>query len=93
MSNEIQTKKSFGSLVVERISPALDPENPPAINIYLSFEEALKLYFGLNQALAKLNSYNRATTEGKRAAVNLCLYTDKRRMTINEGKLPKGKKT
>jgi len=43
--------------------------------------------------LAKLNSYNRATTEGKRAAVNLCLYTDKRRMTINEGKLPKGKKT
>lgn len=91
MSNETKTNKSFGTLVVERISPT--PENLPAINIYVSFEEALKLYFGLSQALAKLNSYNRATTDGKRTAVNRCLYIDKKRMTINEGKLPKGKKT
>lgn len=91
MSNEAKTKKSFGTLAVKRISPT--PENLPAINIYVSFEEALKLYFGLSQALAKLNSYNRATTEGKRAVVSLCLYTDIMRMTINEGKLPKDKKT
>ena len=71
MATEIKTKKSFGTLDVARISPPLKPESPRAINIHISFEDALKLHFGLGQALAKLNSYNRATTDGKRATVNL----------------------
>jgi len=89
MATEIKTKKSFGTLDVARISPELKPETPRAINIHMTFEDALKLHFGLGQALAKLNSYNRATTDGKRATVNLCLFTDIKRISINEGQLPK----
>jgi hypothetical protein len=92
MASEIKTKKTFGTLDVARISPAPKLGSPRALNIHLSFEEALKLHFGLGQALAKLNSYNRSTTGGKRASVNLCVFTDINRLTINEGVLPKSKK-
>ena len=46
---------------------------PPPMNIILSFEEALKLHLSLGQALARLNSYNRSTTAGKRSAVSVWL--------------------
>lgn len=91
MPTEIKTKKSFGTLDVARISPEPKPDSSRSMNIFLSFEEALKLHFGLGQALAKLNSYNRATTDGKRSCVNLCVFTDISRLTINEDKLPKTK--
>ncbi len=85
MAKEIKTKKSFGSVRVARFSPPLPPEAPKAINIHISFEEAMRLHLGLGQALAKLNSYDRSTKRGRRTAVNLCLYTEKGRITINEG--------
>lgn len=91
MPSEIKTKKSFGTLDVARLSPEPKPGSSRSMNIFLSFEEALKLHFGLGQALAKLNSYNRSTTAGKRAAVNLCVFTDIKRLTINEDVLPKAK--
>lgn len=91
MANEIKTKITFGSLEVAQIRPEPGAGVPPAMNIIISFEDALKLHFSLGQALAKLNSYNRATTDGKRSAVNVCLYTTKKRITINEGQIPKGK--
>ena len=70
---------------VARFSPSLSAEGPKAINIHISFEEAMRLHLGLGQALAKLNGYARSTKAGKRSAVNLCLYTEKQRITINEG--------
>ena len=72
------------------IGPAPGPEAPKALNIRLTFEEALKLHFGLGQLLGKLNSYNRSTAAGKRSAACLCLYLRKRRITLNESKLRKG---
>lgn len=59
------------------------------MNLVISFEEALKLHLSLGQALGKLNSYNRATVGGKRSAINLCVYTQKKRITVNEAKLPR----
>lgn len=91
MAAEIKTKKTFGTLDIARISPEPKPETPRALNIHISFEDALKLHFGLGQALAKLNSYNRSTAAGRSASINLCVFTDINRLTINEGKLPKGK--
>jgi hypothetical protein len=82
--NEIKTKQSFGSVRVDHFSPAKEDEWPTAINIKISFEEAMRLHLGLTQILGKLNSYNRATTKGRDSAVNLCLYPKKKRITINE---------
>jgi hypothetical protein len=85
VAQEIKQKKTFGGVRVARFSPLLPSETPKAINLHISFEEAMRLHLGLGQALAKLNSYDRSTKAGKRSAVNLCLYTDKQRITINEG--------
>ena len=85
MAKDIKQKKTFGSVRVARFSPMLPAQTPKAINIHISFEEAMRLHLGLGQALAKLNSYDRSTKAGKQSAVNLCLYTDKQRITINEG--------
>jgi hypothetical protein len=53
------------------------------MNIELRFEEALKLRLSLEQALLRLNSYNRSTSQGKRSGVNICLFPHKQRITVN----------
>ena len=87
MAKPIPTKKTFGTATVDHYSPALTDSLPKAINMHISFEEAMRLHLGLGQVLAKLNSYDRSTTAGKRSAVNLCLHVEKQRITINEGKV------
>jgi hypothetical protein len=84
---EIQTKKSFGGVSIAHVSPPVSEAMPKAMNVHLTFEEALKLHFGLGQLLGKLNSYSRRTTAGARAAANICIYPHKGRITLNEGKL------
>lgn len=87
MSQEITTKKSFGTVGIDHFSPAKQEEWPKAINIHISFEEAMRLHLGLGELLGKLNSYNRSTTKGKQSAVNLCVYPQGHRITINEGRI------
>jgi hypothetical protein len=82
-------KSTFGSCTVDHFSPALPEGTPKAINVVLSFEEALKLHLSLSQILGHLNGYNRATTDGKRAAVDLCIYTQVNRIAVVEDKVRK----
>ena len=86
MAKEIKTKKTFGTATIDHFSPSKEDEWPRAINIHISFEEAMRLHLGLGQLLGKLNSYNRATKQGRQSAVNLCVYTQGHRITINEGR-------
>lgn len=79
-------KKTFGGATVERFSPAPGPAVPKALNCVLSFEEALKLHLSLGQLLGHLNGYDRSTTEGRRTAVNLCVYTNTSRIVVVESK-------
>ncbi|MEQ1606897.1 MAG: hypothetical protein ABL999_18695 [Pyrinomonadaceae bacterium] len=91
MATEIKTKQTFGGNDVVQIRPEPKDGVPTAMNVIITFEEALKLHLSLGQALAKLNSYNRSTTLGKRSAVNICLYPHKKRITINEAQIPKAR--
>lgn len=86
MPSEIKRKKTFGTATIDHFSPAVGEKVPTALNIHISFEEALKLHLGLGQLLGHLNGYNRKTKGGRRSAVNLCLYLEKQRITINEGR-------
>jgi hypothetical protein len=86
MANEIKTKQTFGSADIDRVSPEV---SNAALNVVVSFEDALKLHLSLGQALAKLNTYNRATTSGKRSAINICVYPQKKRITVVEAQLSK----
>ena len=85
---EVLTKQTFGGASVAMIRPDIDPGNK-ALNVHLTFDEALKLHFAIGQALARIGRYNRSTSAGKRATVNLCLFVGKRRVTVNESQLPK----
>lgn len=87
MPKEIKTKSTFGTVRIDHFSPPLPEGTPKGINVVLSFEEALKLHIGLMQILGKLNGYNRNTKDGKASAVNLCIFTDANRITINEDKV------
>jgi hypothetical protein len=87
MPNDIKTKKTFGAATIDHFSPPKEAEWPTAIKVTLTFEEAMRLHLGLGQLLGKLNGYNRATKEGRGSAVNLCVYPQKRRITINEGRV------
>jgi len=87
MPSEIKRKKSFGTVSIDHLSRELGAGLPRAINIHLSFEEALKLHLGLTQILGHLNGYNRSTKAGRRAAVNLCLFPGVKHITINEGRV------
>lgn len=51
----------------------------------------MRLHLGLGEILGKLNSYKRSTTAGKQSAVNLCLYPQGRKITINEGRVASSK--
>lgn len=90
MPAEIKRKKTYGTITVDHFSPALGDGLPRAVNIHLSFEEALKLHLGLTQILGHLNGYNRSTKAGRRAGVNLCLFPGVKHITINEGRVREG---
>ena len=85
-------EKTFGGANINHIRPKPAPDMPiPAtMNIIISFEQALKLHLSIGQALAKLNAYNRAKTEGKRTAINLRLLPHKNRIHVVEDRLARG---
>lgn len=80
---------TFGTCNFGRVSPPAEKltGSTKALNVFVSFEDALKLHLAVSEALRELNSYNRATTAGKKAAMTLTLYLDKRRITVNQGNL------
>ena len=71
---------------IDHINPP-PPDSARSINLHFSFEEGLKLHFALGQALAKLNSYNRGTAAGRRAAIDLCAFPQTGHITVVEGRL------
>jgi len=92
--NKAQSKKvSSGTCAVERINPAKENLSPatPTINVTIPYEEALQLQMALLDRLMKINQMNRATKEGKRAAVNLVIHIHHKRISVMPGKLPSKK--
>jgi len=76
-------KQSYGSCSVDHFSPPSQEGWPPAVNIVLGFEEAMKLQLALQARLLDMNRLNRATKEGKTAAVKLCVHVGIKRITVN----------
>lgn len=79
-------KKTFGGCNFSYLSPAPKEGDPESLNVVIGFEDALKLHLAIGQALAKINSYKRSTVAGRRAGVNICVYRDMGRITVQEGK-------
>jgi len=83
----IKTKKfSFGTSRYAKTSPARSKLSPTTsiLNLYLTFEEALKLNLSIDECIRKLNTYNRGTSAGKSKGLNIAIHLDQERITINE---------
>jgi hypothetical protein len=70
MPRETKTPKknfTFGTCSFANSSPNVEKigASHRALNVFLSFEEALKLNLAVDEAVRRFNSYNRATREGK----------------------------
>ncbi|HEX9659276.1 MAG TPA: hypothetical protein VGA18_03210 [Rhodothermales bacterium] len=80
---------TFGGCTISKTSPAREKltGQTKALNLVVSFEEALKLSLALEEAVRDINKLNRATKAGKAAAVNLTVYLDKDRLVVNRAKL------
>ena len=90
MAPQIPKKKSsFGACTYAKTSPPRGSLSPSTkvLNLFLPSEEALKLNVATDECVRKLNSYNRSTTAGKHAALNLTIHFHADRIAINEGKV------
>ncbi len=87
MTKTVRQKQSYGSCSVDHFSPPPQVGWPPAVNIVLGFEEAMKLQLALQARLLDMNRLNRSTREGKSAAVNLCVHVGVKRITVNPDKV------
>ncbi len=86
MATKPPLKQTFGGCSFEGTSPKLDglSSKTPMLNVWMSFEEALKVSLAIQECVRKLNAYNRSTTAGKRTGLNISVHLQKRRITINE---------
>lgn len=83
-----------GTCYYERTSPkraALGPSTK-ILNVQLSLEQALKLNLAIDECVRKINRYKESTDAGRRAVVNVAVHLELERISVNEGKLPKGYK-
>jgi hypothetical protein len=76
------------------VNPAREDLSPntPKLNLFISFEEALKLNLALQERLRAINKLKQSTTEGKRAAVNLVVDLKVNNIAVMPGKLAKKSK-
>lgn len=91
MPTETKLRKSVtGTCNVAHISPADAPADGPGsvVNLTLNFEEALKFNLAIDEALRRVNRYDRSTKAGKQAGVRIVAYLGKGRINVMEGKLP-----
>ncbi len=85
--SKILKKSQFGACTFSSVSPSAVAPGTPALNVVLSFEEALKLNLGIDECVRKLGRYNRATSTGRNAALSILIHLDKRRIRVLESKL------
>jgi hypothetical protein len=82
-----QKQFTFGTCSLNHLSPpSISPETR-AVNIVMSFEDALKLNLAISEGVRALNKNNRATREGRDAALCLTVYLDTKRMSVNQAKV------
>lgn len=78
---------TFGTCSFAKMSPSRLTSETKGVNVFLTFDEALKLNLAIDECVRRLNSYNRATTGSKSVALVLTMFLGKNRITVNQGGL------
>ena len=82
-----QKESTFGSCAIDRLSPPTVTDSTRVVNLVLSFEDALKLNLAISEGVHTLNRHNRATREGRDAALVLTVYLDKMRINVTQDRV------
>ena len=77
---------SFGGCNIAGTSPEVSKLSPQTkmLNVYMSFEDALKLNVAIDECVRRLNTYKRSTIEGRRTGLNIAVHLQGGRITVNE---------
>lgn len=67
-----------------RTSPDISDKELKAVNVEISFEEALRLSIAIQAAMLNLNRYNRNDKVGRDMGLCLTLYPENRSVVITE---------
>lgn len=88
MSEIAKKKFVFGTCAFVRTSPKREKlsGSTKILNVFIPFEEALKLNLAVEEGVRKLNRYKRSTKAGKQMGLNLAIHLAQNRVTVNEGK-------
>ena len=80
---------SFGGCNFSGTSPKLSALSPETkmLNVFMSFEDALKLNLAIQECVRTLNTYKRSTTAGRRTGLNISVHLQGGRITVNETSL------
>jgi hypothetical protein len=89
--SENQKEFTFGTCDYSYTSPELRRISPTTsvLNVVIPFEAALKLNLAIDECVRKINRYKKSTKEGKRAALNLAIFLNQGRVSVNETNLKK----
>jgi len=89
--SENEKEFTFGTCEYSYTSPERSQISPSTsvLNVVIPFEDALKLNLAIDECVRKLNRCTKSTTEGKRAALNLAIFLNQGRVSVNEAKLKK----
>ena len=87
--SSVKRKISYGSCRVDHFAPKVPDLGPTTqiINVHLSFAEANRLVFALQERLRDIFGLMRASAEAKTAAVNLVIHLSGESVAIMPGKL------
>jgi hypothetical protein len=80
-------KAQFGACNFARHSPEALSVTTPAVNLVISFEDALKLNLAVDECVHQLGRFNRATAAGKNSGLMLVIHFDKKRIRVLAGKV------
>lgn len=64
--------------------------SPKAVNVYMTFEQALRLSLSLQSCLLQLNTYKRSTTEGRRKGMCITAFFDTKGIGVTEANVEAG---
>ncbi len=82
----LTTKKvdNHGGARYTRTNPDIAAKGIKSVNVFMTFEEAMKLSLAVQACLLSLNRYNRATTKGKNMGLCLTVFTDNQAVNVIE---------
>lgn len=86
MTAKSKKTQSCGSCYFVGMNPKAISATTKVIKLKVDFEGALKLKAAIDECVAWLNKYNRASSAGRNSRMEIAVYVEKERIQVLKGK-------